>query len=489
MSAADAADEGADDGFATVAWPDAWPDGDVGDGEAGADEDDGEEEPKVALFGREFPKKKVFIAAGVAAAVLLAGIGGCALLGRQPEPAATVSRQQADQAAAEEAEPEDKTMYVNVGVTAEGWDEATSSPVIAHIESDDGDVDFYHAFPANQAEPVAVGDEPSCKVTYVSPVNADGSIYKVGETKTLTASEEKPADAAATAATLEKVEAAGVTADDLTNIATQVTEAVKKGDSTLTGDKGSQVVSKVEENIKNSPAATDDVKQSVEQQAGAAQEEAKKEEAAAKVPTTSGGSSSSGSSTNSSSGGNPNSGANQSSNQGGNTSQGGSSQQGSSSQGGNSQAGGSSSQHQHSWVAQTTTVHHDAEYTTVHHDAEYTTVHHDDVTHTETVHHAAVTHKEYHYICNQCGADITDDPHGHIKRSLLSGGNCGGYHGEYVRITDQEAYDETVTVTDRAAWDEQVLTKAAWDEQVQTKAAWDETVTSGYVCSSCGATK
>ena len=483
--------EQADDGFDTVAWPDAWPDGDVGGGEVGDNEDDGEDEPKVALFGREFPKKKVFIAAGVAAAVLLAGIGGCAVLGRQPEPAATVSRQQADQAAAEEAEPEDKAMYVNVGVTAEGWDEATSSPVIAHIESDDGDVDFYHAFPANQAEPVAVGDESSCKVTYVSPVNADGSIYKVGETKTLTASEEKVSDSSSTAATLERVDAAGVTADDLTNIASQVTEAVKKGDSTLTGDKGSQVVSKVEENIKNSPAATDDVKQSVEQQSGAAQEEAKKEETTAKVPTTSGGSSSSGSgsSTNSSSGGNPNSGANQSSNQGGNTSQGGSSQQGSGSQGGNSQAGGSSSQHQHSWVAQTTTVHHDAEYTTVHHDAEYTTVHHDAETHTETVHHAAVKHEEYHYFCNNCGADITDDVHGHIMSSMLSGGNCGSWHDEYVWITDQEAYDETVTVTDRAAWDEQVLTKAAWDEHVQTKAAWDETVTSGYVCSSCGATK
>lgn len=274
------------DGFDTVAWPDAWPDGDVGGGEGGDNEDDGEDEPKVALFGRDVPRKRMFIAAGVAAAVLLAGIGGCAVLGRQPEPAATVSRQQADQAAAGEAEPEDKAMYVNVGVTAEGWDEATSSPVIAHIESDDGDVDFYHAFPANQAEPVAVGDESSCKVTYVSPVNADGSIYKVGESKTLASSEEKPADAAATAATLEKVEAAGVTADDLTNIATQVTEAVKKGDSTLTGDKGSQVVSKVEENIKNSPAAADDVKQSVEQQAGQAQEEAKKEETTAKVPTT-----------------------------------------------------------------------------------------------------------------------------------------------------------------------------------------------------------
>ncbi len=472
--------EGAD-GFETVAWPDVWPEGEVGEEAAAVDEGGGE--PKVALFGREFPKKKTFIAAGVAAAVLLAGVGGCALLSRQPEPAATVS-QQAGQAT-DSAEAEAKTMYVNVGVTAEGWDEATSSPVIAHIESDDGDVDFYHAYSANKAEAVAVGDESTCKVTYISPVNADGSIYKVGETKSLTSSDEKTPDATVTAATLEKVEAGSVTAGDLTNIAAQVTEAVKKGDSTLTGDKGSQVVSKVEGNIKNSPAADDDVKQSVEQQAGQAQEEAKKEETAARVPTTSGGSSSSGSSTNSgssssgagtnsgsgSSGGNTNSGSGQSSSQASqnNSSQSqGSSQQGNS-QGGNSgsgdsSAGGSSStQHQHSWVAQTTTVHHDA------------------VTHTETVHHDAVRHEEYRYICNQCGADITDDPWGHIESSLLSGGKCSGYHDDYVWITDQDAYDEVITVTDRAAWDETVT--------VTDRAAYDEVVTTGYKCSSCGATK
>ncbi len=478
--------EGAD-GFETVAWPDVWPEGEVGEEAAAVDEGGGE--PKVALFGREFPKKKTFIAAGVAAAVLLAGVGGCALLSRQPEPAATVS-QQAGQAT-DSAEAEAKTMYVNVGVTAEGWDEATSSPVIAHIESDDGEVDFYHAYGANKAEAVAVGDESTCKVTYISPVNADGSIYKVGETKSLTASDEKTSDASATTATLEKVEAGSVTAGDLTNIATQVTEAVKKGDSTLSGDKGSQVVSKVEGNIKNSPAADDDVKQSVEQQAGQAQEEAKKEETAARVPTTSGGSSFSGSSTNSgsgSSGGNSNSGSNQSSSQvsQNSSSQSQSSSQQGSSQGGNnsggSSAGGSASQHQHSWV------HHDAEYTTVHHDAVTHTeiVHHAAVTHTETVHHDAVTHREGCYVCG-CGYTVPSSEYNlmlsHQEEMLLKEGSHPGFHTDYTTVTDQAAWDETVTVTDQAAWDETVTVtdQAAWEEQVQTKAAYDS-------CS-CGATK
>lgn len=113
--------------------------------------------------------------------------------------------------------------------------------------------------------------------------------------------------------------------------------------------------------------------------------------------------------------------------------------------------------HQHNWVAQTKTVHHDAQYKTVHHDA---------VTH--QVWHDAVT--EEHYICNQCGADITSDPWGHLDAY-----DHGGYHSSYVTV--KQGYYETVT------------DKAAYDEQVQVSAAWDETVTTGYKCSSCGATK
>lgn len=118
--------------------------------------------------------------------------------------------------------------------------------------------------------------------------------------------------------------------------------------------------------------------------------------------------------------------------------------------------------HRHNWVAQTKTVHHDAQYKTVHHGAQYKTVHHDAVV-------------KYVNICNNCGADITGNEAAHFKNSLLNGGNCGSCHGE--SRTVQAAYDEQVKVSD------------AYDEQVQVSAAWDETVTTGYKCSSCGATK
>lgn len=75
---------------------------------------------------------------------------------------------------------------------------------------------------------------------------------------------------------------------------------------------------------------------------------------------------------------------------------------------------------------QTSTLHHDAVYSTVHHDAETTTVHHD-VVYT-TIHHDAETTVVHH------------EATGHY-------------------------------------------------ETVVTQAAWDETVTTGYKCSGCGATK
>lgn len=122
--------------------------------------------------------------------------------------------------------------------------------------------------------------------------------------------------------------------------------------------------------------------------------------------------------------------------------------------------GNTSASHTHNWVAQTSTVHHDAEYRTVHHDAEYRTVHHDAVT-------------QERHICNGCNADITGNESAHIKANILNG--CGGWHSSIVTI--QQAYDE------------QVLVRAAYDEQVLVRAAWDETVTTGYKCSTCGATR
>lgn len=52
---------------------------------------------------------------------------------------------------------------------------------------------------------------------------------------------------------------------------------------------------------------------------------------------------------------------------------------------------------------------------------------------TETV-ETPVYGQDERSICNGCGADITGNTRGHIESSLISGGNCGGYHSEWIKI-------------------------------------------------------
>lgn len=402
---------------------------------------------RIKLFGREFSRKQVCAAgAGILCAALLIGGGGYAIThagwtGKANVPAVSQSK-----------DDEEQDMALILEVKADGWDADTSTPVIAHIEDEDGEVDFYTAIAANKQVTVKVGKSGTYTVTFISPVNANGSIYKVPSKKVTAGKADKKT--ASTDVTFNKVDADKVTKDDLTAIAKDVAAAVKKGDSTLTGDKGAEVVKKFEDNIKKNPNADADA---VEKESEKAQETAKEDTSDAKTPETSDNKKNDSGSKNDS--GNNGSGNKSDSKPSGNNN------------GGNSSSGSNSGSttkkddtpaHQHDWVAQTKTVHHDAQYTTVHHDAVTHQVWHDPVT-------------EEHYICNQCGADITSDPWGHINNSLMNGGNCGSYHSTYVTV--KQGYYETVT------------DQAAYDEQVQVSKAWDETVTTGYKCSSCGATK
>ena len=402
---------------------------------------------RIKLFGREFSRKQVCAAgAGILCAALLIGGGGYAITHAGWTGKATVP------AVSQSKDDEEQDMALILEVKADGWDADTSTPVIAHIEDEDGEVDFYTAIAANKQVTVKVGKSGTYTVTFISPVNADGSIYKVPSKKVTAGKADKKT--ASTDVTFNKVDADKVTKDDLTAIAKDVAAAVKKGDSTLTGDKGAEVVKKFEDNIKKNPNADADA---VEKESEKAQETAKEDTSDAKTPETSDNKKNDSGSKNDS--GNNGSGNKSDSKPSGNNN------------GGNSSSGSNSGSttkkddtpaHQHDWVAQTKTVHHDAQYTTVHHDAVTHQVWHDPVT-------------EEHYICNQCGADITSDPWGHINNSLMNGGNCGSYHSTYVTV--KQGYYETVT------------DQAAYDEQVQVSKAWDETVTTGYKCSSCGATK
>ena len=394
---------------------------------------------RIKLFGREFSRKQVCAAgAGILCAALLIGCGAYAIshaswTGDSNAPAVSQSK-----------DDEEQDMVLSLEVKADGWDADTSTPVIAHIEDADGEVDFYTAIAANKQVTVKVGESGTYTVTFISPVNADGSIYKVPSKKVTAGKADKTV---ATGVTFDKVDADKVTKDDLTAIAKDVAEAVKKGDSTLTGDKGAEVVKKFEDNIKKNPNADAGA---VEKETEKAQETAKEEKSDAKTPETSDSKKSDSCSSNGSKKDNGNSGS-------------------------DSKPSGSNNSNSGSSSKKDDTPAHVHKYDIYHPAVTHTEkVRHPAVTHTEKVYHPAVTHTEERSICNGCGADITGNEQAHAYNALMAGNKaCGAYHTVYNTVTDSAAWEETVTITDSAAWEETVT--------ITDSAAY-------YTCS-CGATK
>ena len=205
----------------------------------------------LVLFGREFSRKQVCVAgAGILCAALLIGGGAYAIshaswTGDSNAPAVSQSK-----------DDEKQDMVLTLEVKADGWDADTSTPIIAHIEDADGKVDFYTAIAANKQVTVKVGKSGTYTVTLIPPVNADGSTYKAASSKVKAGKDDKKTNG--TVITLEKVDADKVTKDDLTAIAKDVAEAVRKGDSTLTGERGVKVVNIFQTNISCNPNADTD---------------------------------------------------------------------------------------------------------------------------------------------------------------------------------------------------------------------------------------
>lgn len=399
-----------------------------------------EEGKPFMLFGREFSRKQVCAAGvGILCAALLIGGGGYVITHAEWTGKANVP------AVFQKTGDEKQDMALFLEVKAEGWDADTSTPVIAHIEDADGKVDFYTAIAANKQVTVEVGKSGTYTVTLIPPVNADGSTYKAASSKVKAGKDDKKTNG--TVITLEKVDADKVTKDDLTAIAKDVAAAVKKGDSTLTGDKGAAVAKEFEDNIKKNPNADADA---VEKESEKAQETAKEDKSDAKTPETSDNKKNDYGSKNDS--GNNGSGNKSDSKPSGSN---------------NSNSGSSSKKDETSTHVHKYDIYHPAVTHTE-------TVHHPAVTHTENVHHPAVTHTESHSICNGCGADITGYERNHAESAMLAGNAaCGAWHSEPRTVTDSAAWDETVTITDSKAWDETVTV----------------TDSPAYYTCSCGATK
>lgn len=163
------------------------------------------------------------------------------------------------------ATDEQKTVDVTLSVTADhGWDE-NSTPAIAHIEGND--VDFYHAVTpdadGNKGTSTVELAEGDYTVSFVSPVNSDGSafdIYDTGAPVDITVDTDAK-NAPAVNCPMAQIPADKVTDDMLADIVNKTKDAIKKGDETLKGDAGTGILDKLDGNVAKNPNASDKTKQ------------------------------------------------------------------------------------------------------------------------------------------------------------------------------------------------------------------------------------
>lgn len=193
-------------------------------------------------------------AAAIAAAIVVAIVVAIAVASG----AFATSEQQPEQ-------QESRTVDVALNVTADhGWDE-NSTPAIAHIEGND--VDFYHAVTpdaeGNKGTSTVALAEGDYTVSFVSPVNSDGSafdIYDTGAPVDITVDADAKT-APAINCPMAQIPADKVTDDMLADIVNKTKDAIKNGDVTLKGDAGTGILDKLDGNVAKNPNASDKTKQ------------------------------------------------------------------------------------------------------------------------------------------------------------------------------------------------------------------------------------
>lgn len=225
-------------------------------------------------------KRKVAIGATVVLVVAGLGLGGAWATGSfAPKSEITKIEADGDGGKKQVSEKTGQTVDWAVKIDADGVT-ADSSPLITRYVCTDGadkGVEFYHATSASDAIDGKDGvrlTEGTWEITAIPVINPDGSITTpAGGGEQAVSGESR--DSGSTEFTGETKPAEDVTQDDIDKVLDKVNEAVSKGDGTLTGDAGKDVVNKVTDNASKAPAAD---KEKVEEKKDAATDSAVKAE-------------------------------------------------------------------------------------------------------------------------------------------------------------------------------------------------------------------
>ena len=152
--------------------------------------------------------------------------------------------------------------------------------------------------------------------------------------------------------------------------------------------------------------------------------------------------------------------------------------------------------HTHNWVAVTATVHHDATYKDVW--VQDSAAWDETIVTKEAWDETIVTKEAWDEpimasvdVCNVCGYEYpvgaTDDDYGY--HAFVDPGDGGGWYTVTKQVGTTHHDAETTVVHHDAEYTTVHHDATGHNEKVVDQAAWDETVTTGYKCSGCGATK
>lgn len=236
---------------------------------------------------------------------------------------------------------------------------------------------------------------------------------------------------------------------------------VEKDDKKVSNEENNEIKEQLEELKGIDTSNMSDEEKKVANNNDEASEEVTSNTSTSKLNSTSTTIENSGTSTNTNKGSNsnskPSSGSSSNSNSSNNT---GSSTSGST--GGNTS--NKEESHTHNWVPITSVVHHDEQ------------GHYEKILVSEAwTEEVPIYEDKEVMICNDCGAELNaSNCYDHVENHLLSGGK-GSWREEWRKVQVG-----TNTIKHDAVYE---------NKWVVDKAAWDETVTTGYKCSSCGATK
>ena len=198
----------------------------------------------LSQWARSHKPQVAAIAAAIVVAIAVAS-GALATSEQQPE------------------QQESRTVDVTLNVTADnGWDE-NSTPAIAHIEGND--VDFYHAVTpdaeGNKGTSTVALAEGDYTVSFVSPVNSDGSAFDIYDTGAPVDITVDAKTAPAVNCPMTQIPADKVTDEMLAGIINKTKDAIENGDETLKGNAGANILDKLDGNVAKNPNASDKTKQ------------------------------------------------------------------------------------------------------------------------------------------------------------------------------------------------------------------------------------